>query len=71
MTAKDTFQALGAVLFVVLIFAIFVFALATSMEDPDPNKVCAGRGGVEKVYQSGNAVNGVVCRDGFYKNGND
>lgn len=46
-----------------LLISLLVVA---SCGDPDPNVACRDHRGVEKVYQTGNNVNGIVCRDGVY-----
>lgn len=54
-----------AVLFVGFIF----FFVSIIPGEPDPNIECRSHGGVAKVNQNGNDINGIVCKDGHYADG--
>lgn len=50
------------------ILAVLSLTLAACGE-PDPNVECRGHGGVVKVNQNGNNINGIICKDGHYADG--
>lgn len=58
--------AIGATVAIVAV-VLALLALAFAGERLDPNEACRGHDGVQRVYQTGRSVDGVVCRDGHWE----